>query len=415
MPARVLIADASEDMRATLRELLELESNIEVVDETDDGSEVTALIGPLRVDIVLLDIDLSGADAITLTERITTQYPTCGVIITSPAADPERMRAAMQAGASDYLVKPLSGPELTGSIERIYQRLARVKTAVLPGGEEVTLPSKTVSVYSPQGGVGKSMLAVNLGVCLAQESGKNTVLVDLNLQFGDVDLMLNIMPERTIAAIIPRLNQLDADLMESFLTTHPASGLKVLVAPTRPEYADTITVFVVEKILQVLRERYTYIVVDTPSVLQDTTLTALDHSDLILLLTALDLLALHNTKIALEMMQKLRYSEDKVRLVLNRSNADVGISVEDVEEALDYPITAFIPSDGRVAVTSVNEGEPFVLSHPHTQIAQSIRRIAYLVMGREEEFSPEVALEAREESARRARRGILEILFGSAQ
>lgn len=393
--ARILIADSHEDSRRILSEALEFQPKFEVVDDVDEGSELVQLIGPLNVDVVLLDRDLSGANALDLAEKVRAQHRGVGIIMTGQAPTVDDVRAAMQVGADDFLPKPFNTQAVIDSVQAVAnkvdlrkQQLAAVESA---SGH---VSAKVVSVYSPQGGVGKSMLAANLAVVLARESGRPTVLVDLNLQFGDIDLMLNITPERTIAAVIQRMNQLDSDLMESFLTTHDVSGLRVLAAPARPEYADTITVFVVEKVLQVLRERYTYIVIDTPSFLQDTTLTALDHSDQIILLTALDLLALHNTKTALAMMQKLRYGPEKVRLVLNRSNSDVGISPEDVEQTLEYDISAFIPSDGRVAVTSVNEGEPFVLSQPKTQIAQSIRRIAYQLMGREEEFleeSPEMA------------------------
>jgi pilus assembly protein CpaE len=297
---------------------------------------------------------------------------------------------AMQSGAKDFLVKPFVPSEVLEAVRQATASIQQAKLSLGQGPEEEEKGSKIVCVYSPQGGVGKSMLAANLAICLGRESGRRTVLVDLNLQFGDIDLMLNLTPERTIAAIIPRLNQLDAELMESFLTSYPDPNinLKVLAAPNRPEYADTITVFVIEKVLQVLKDNYGYVIVDTPSVLQDTTLTALDHADVILLLATLDLLALHNTKTALEMMQKLRYDEQKIKLVLNRANSDVGITVEDVEKTLSYPISARIPSDGRVVVTSVNEGEPFVLSHPHSEIAQSIRRIAYLVMGRADDHLP---------------------------
>ncbi len=389
--ARILIADSDADARRALRETLEAEPGFEVVDDVDEASELSQLVGPLNVEVLIVDLEIEGADPLEVAGKLRSSAPSLGIVFTGYSPTVDDLRHAMQAGADDFIPKPLETDIVADSIKTVMNRVERRRQQMAAsdsaGGGPVA--SKVVAVYSPQGGVGKSMLAANLAVVLARESGRPTVLVDLNLQFGDIDLMLNIAPERTIAAVIQRMNQLDPDLMESFLTLHEVSNLKVLAAPARPEYADTITVFVVEKILQVLRERHTYVIIDTPSFLQDTTLTALDHSDEIILLTALDLLALHNTKTALAMMQKLRYGPEKVKLVLNRSNADVGISPEDVEHTLEYDISAFIPSDGRVAVTSVNEGEPFVLSQPKTQIAQSIRRIAYQVMDREEEFLDE--------------------------
>lgn len=388
--ARVLIAESSADTRAMMRDALEIDAHLEVVDAVDDVGKVAPLVGPMKVDAVVIDRDLPGGNSFELAARLRAQHRQLGVIMTAAMPDTDDWRQAMQAGADDLVPKPFDSHVLSSAVTSVLRKVEQRKQQWAAAEAGLGLvPAKVVAVYSPQGGVGKSMLAANLAVVLARESGRPTVLVDLNLQFGDIDLMLNITPERTIAAVIQRMNQLDADLMESFLTVHEGSGLKVLAAPARPEYADTITVFVVEKVLQVLKERYTYIIIDTPSFLQDTTLTALDNCDQVLLLTALDLLALHNTKTALGMMEKLRYGPDKVKLVLNRANADVGISSDDVEATLEYEIRAFIPSDGRVAVTSVNEGEPFVLSQPRTTIAQSIRHIAYQVMDREDEFTEE--------------------------
>lgn len=402
---RILIAESDAAARDELRDILAQDSSMEVVDDVDEGSELIELIGPLNVDLLLLDNELSGVEAADVTSRLRQRHPRLGIVMMGRSPSVTDLRSAMKAGADEFLPKPLEDADVLGTLRDVAEKVERRRQALMAADSGMgPVATKVVSVYSPQGGVGKSMLAANLAVVLARESGRPTVLVDLNLQFGDIDLMLNITPERTIAAVIQRMNQLDADLMESFLTLHEPSNLKVLAAPARPEYADTITVFVVEKVLQVLRERHTYIIIDTPSFLQDTTMAALEHSDQILLLTALDLLALHNTKTALAMMQKLRYGPEKVRLLLNRSNADVGISPEDVEHTLEYDISAFIPSDGRVAVTSVNEGEPFVLSQPKTQIAQALRRIAYQVMDREEEFLEE-SPEAADIGASRGRRG----------
>lgn len=412
MAIKVLVAHATSEGRRYLEDLLKGNPDVELVGSVEDGGEVLELVGPLRVDIVFLDINIPGVDAFTVTERITTRFPDTGVIIVSADAHPEEMRRAMLAGASDYLLEPVMPSDLQQSLNKVYQRLQGLRRSLGPTAlPEDESPPKVVAIYSPQGGVGKSLLAANLAVCLAQESGRPTVLIDLNLEFGNLDLLLNVTPDRTIASVIPRLNQLDAELMESFLTEHAESRLKVLAAPTRPEYADTITVVVVERVIQVLKQRYKYVIIDTPSTLRDTTLTALDLADMILLLTTLDLLALRNTRLALEMMEKLRYPEEKVKLVLNRADSDVGITPEDVEEALRYSISAKIPSDGRVAVTSVNEGVPFVLSHPNSKIAQAVRYIAYMVMGREEEWSERAEVE--QPSRAPARSGFWEFLFGA--
>src|SRR4028118_130529 len=214
--------------------------------------------------------------------------------------------------------------------------------------ETTSTRGNVIAVYSPQGGAGKSMLAANLGVALAKatnaKSNKGRVaLLDLNLQFGDIDLMLNLTPENTTAGLWKKGHSgLDAELVEQYLTTHEESGLRVLVAPSTPQYAESITVYTVEQVIDAMRESYQFVIIDTPAQLQDTTLAALDAATTILLLTTLDLLALHKTRTAMEMLRQL-YAPEKIWLVLNRANSEVGISLQDVEAPLGAPPRGPLP------------------------------------------------------------------------
>lgn len=384
MPIRVLIADPTTEGREELRRLLAHDPDIEVAAEARDGNEVRELVGAQNIDVVIVDLSIPGVDAIRLTEELSTHAPPfVGVIIISGVADIDLMRRAMLAGAGDFLVKPVSPEELKASVKKVFERISKQREAVAsaaaeeaPAGE-----SKVITVYSPQGGSGKTVIAANLAVALTLE-GARTVLVDLNLQFGDVDLVLNLLPERTLAALVPRLNQLDPELLEQFLTKHD-TGLKVLAAPSRPEYAQTITAQVVEQVVNVLRQNYSFIVIDTASELSDVTLAALDQADVVLLVTTLDLLSLNNTRTVLETLQQLNFPFEKIGLVLNRADSKVGITPEDVEATLELPISVHIPSDGRVVVTSVNDGKPFVITNPDAPISQVIRRLARELMGKE--------------------------------
>ncbi len=253
------------------------------------------------------------------------------------------------------------------------------------------------------------MLATNLGVALARASGANQqmgriVLMDLNLQFGDVDLMLNLSPENTIAGLAQKgATGIDSELVEQYLTTHEESGLRVLVAPSAPQYAESITVYTVEQVIDALREIYQFVIIDCPSQLQDTTLAALDASTTILLVTSLDLLALNKTRTAMEMLRQL-YVPEKIQVVLNRANSEGGIKTEDVEAVLGVSLRCLVPSDGRIVVSSVNEGKPFVLSHPETTIARRINTLALELLGRETPVTGQI--EKRKAS------GFLEKLLG---
>jgi len=233
------------------------------------------------------------------------------------------------------------------------------------------------------------MLSANLAVAMSLAKGKEgkpprVALVDLNLQFGDIDLMLNLSPQNTIAGLAQKGHGgIDAELLEQYLTTHTESGLKVLVAPSTPQYAESITVYTVEQVVETLRENYDIIIVDTPSQLQDTTLAVLDAAKTVLLLTSLDLLALHKTRTALEMLRQL-YPPEKIQPVLNRANSDVGISLADVENVLGVTMISKVPSDGRIVVRSINEGKPFVIYDAATPIAKEINRLAHAILGLED-------------------------------
>ncbi len=398
MAISVLIADAKPASRQELQSQLERDRSIEVVSEASDGRQAIDQVRALRPSVVLLDSAIPGLDSISVIEQIDTLSPETAVIVLIEAADMDSMRRLMRAGARDCMARPPSQDELLSAIKAAHQSGAKQRDAALAGPtfESTKAQGDIIAVYSPQGGAGKSMLSANLAVAMSKIMGEGgtaprIALVDLNLQFGDIDLMLNLSPQNTIAGLAQKGHGgIDAELLEQYLTLHTESGLRVLVAPSTPQYAESITVYTVEQVVETLRENYDIIIVDTPSQLQDTTLAVLDAAKMIILLTSLDLLALHKTRTALEMLRQL-YAPEKIQVVLNRANSDVGISLADVENVLGVPMRAQIPSDGKVVVTSINEGKPFVLFNAQTVIARQIIKLAMELLGRESEASEEVA------------------------
>ncbi|HEX8552088.1 MAG TPA: response regulator [Abditibacteriaceae bacterium] len=388
MTISILVADSKASSRSDLVAQLQKDRTLDVVSEVSDARAVLDSARQQRPSIIILDGSLAGMDVVNLVTELQSSVPESGIIVLIDSADMEVVRRLMRAGANDYLIKPAQPEDLLNAVRGVYETVQKTRVGVTTQQNPENGKGRVIAVYSPQGGAGKSMLAANLGVALAQAlDAKNTpgqvALIDLNLQFGDIDLMLNLNPENTIAGLAQKGHVgLDSELVEQYLTTHEESGLKVLVAPSTPQHAESITVYVVEQVIEALRDSYQYVIVDTPAQLQDTTLAALDFATSILLLTTLDLLALHKTRIALDMLRQL-YTPERIWLVLNRANSDVGISLNDVETTLEVKMRAQIPSDGRIVVTSVNEGKPFVTGAPHTQIAQRIEALAYEIMGRE--------------------------------
>ena len=388
MAISVLVADSKEASRQETVRQLQRDRGLDVVSDARDGREAIELARSLRPAVILLDGSLGGLDVVSVVEELQTASPESGVIVLIESPDTEVVRRLMRAGAEDYLVKPASTEDILTAIRSVQQTVQKQRVALGPQAGETIDNGNVIAVYSPQGGAGKSMLSANLGVAMARATGARNnkgrvALLDLNLQFGDLDLMLNLSPENSIAGLAQKGQAgIDADLVEQFLTTHQDSGLRVLVAPSTPQYAESITVYTVEQVMDALRESYQYLIIDTPSQLQDTTLAALDAATTIVLLTTLDLLALNKTRTAMDMLRQL-YAPEKIWVVLNRSNSEVGISIQEVETTLGAPIRAQIPSDGRIVVSSINEGKPFVLSASDSVIAKRVNALAYEILGRE--------------------------------
>ena len=390
MAITVLVADPKSVSRQELVNLLGRDRTIEVIGDAREGQEAIEMARSLRPSVVLLDGSVAAPDITTSVENLQLASPETAVIVLIDGVNMELVRRLMRGGARDVLVKPVGVDDLLNTIRSVHHTLQKHRAAIESGAEVNTTGGQMIAVYSPQGGAGKSVLSANLGIALAtalnaQGQKGRVALVDLNLQFGDIDLMLNLSPEHTLAGLAQKgAMGMDADLIEQYLTPHEESGLRVLAAPSSPQHAESITVYAVEQVLDVMRASYQWVIVDTPSQLQDTTLAALDAATTILLLTTLDLLALHKTCIALDMLRQL-YAPEKIHIVLNRANSDTGITVEEVEESLGVPVRLQVPSDGRTVVPSVNEGKPFVINAAGTPIARRLNDFALELLGREVE------------------------------
>ena len=404
MAIKILIVDDITETRENIKRLLYFEKDMMIVGEAADGQEAVNQTEKLSPDILLMDINMPVMDGITATETISLKYPKAAIIIMSVQGEQEYLKKAMVAGAREYMVKPFSTDELVNTIRKVYdfEQKRRVQLAEPSMVRDMQRDPQLIAVFSTKGGVGKTTIATNLAVGLAKETRKKVVIVDLDLQFGDVAVMLNVIPKRTITELIQDINQMEPELLESYLVTHP-TGVKVLPCPTRPEYAELITGSHVEKILSILKQRYDYIVIDTPPLFHETTLTALDLCHQILLIVATDLPTIKNVKLGLEVLDSL-HLKGKVKLVLNRSSSDIGIRCEDMEESLGLKVAAHVPSDGRTVITSVNKGTPFIVTDPGTKISESIEELARMVMLGEARPHDEAKVEGK--------RGLFGRLFG---
>jgi pilus assembly protein CpaE len=382
----VLIVDDIAETRDHLAKLLGFESDIEVVGTATSGAEAVEMAASLQPDVVLMDINMPGQDGIATTEQLALRAPTTAVIMMSVQGEADYLRRSMLAGAREFLVKPFSSDELVGAVRQVHrheqEKLARLPVAPVPvaPGEPPRPRGKIVTVFSPKGGVGRTTIAVNLAVAAA-ELGRSVVLVDGSFQFGDVGVMLNLPAKsKSIADLIPEMAAGDPESLETVLVDH-SSGIKVLLAPPSPETAELITTAYVRRVLERLRDTHDLVVVDSWPWFQETTLSLLDVSDEILAVLTLEISNIKNMRLFLEVAEQLGYESNKIRLVLNRADAALGIRTQDVERSLGRRVEETIVSDGRTAVASLNRGVPFVTGNRDSQISRDIVRLGRLLAG----------------------------------
>ena len=364
---RVLIVDDLRETRENVRKLLQFEPDLEVVDQASNGEEAIQKARQYRPDIVLMDINMPGVDGIGASQAIAKSVPESQIIIMSVQSEADYLRKAMLAGARDFLMKPFSGDELVMAIRRVYE--TRPAMAAAPSSAHQNIrqnerqvvtqvrEGKIIAVFSPKGGIGCTTVAVNLGVSLA-ESGNNTILVDGSLQFGDVAVMLDLKSSSTIIDLVDRITELEYDLVSSVVASH-ISGLKVLLAPPRPEMAELVTESHIKKLLQTLRQMYDFVIIDTTSSLNDVSLAMLDVADRIVLVTQQNLPSLKNVSRFYDLSQELDYPVDKITLVVNHGSNKLNISIKDIIDSLKRQIVSVIPED-EAAYAAADQGKPLV-------------------------------------------------------
>jgi len=388
----VLIVDDISESRENFRKILQFEGDIEVVGTARTGEEAIVSARESNPDVILMDINMPDMDGITATEIIRKELPFAQIVILSVQGDPNYMRRAMLAGARDYLTKPPSVDELIAAIrnagnlaqeERIKEsrRYPPQTGALTPGGyfvPQVLTLGRTIVVYSPKGGVGCTTIATNLAITLHNEETP-TILIDANLQFGDVAVMLNERGQNSVADLTPRVEELDQDVLDDVLITHKFSGIKVLAAPGRPEEAENVSGEAFGKVLDYLRQFFSYVVIDTSSTLTDVILTSFDTSDLIVLIATQDIPSINNARLFLDLVEVLELDRSQVLLALNRYDKRIAISPEAIGENLRHTVEAVLPLDDRVVVPSVNRGVPFVLNSKAKNISRSVLELAEVI------------------------------------
>jgi pilus assembly protein CpaE len=300
--------------------------------------------------------------------------PDLPVLLVAETLDTTVLRAALRAGMKDVIEMPLTLPKLGeafGVMDQL-QRSAEQRTRRRTIG-------KVVTIMSPKGGAGKTMTTTNVALTLAAwNDPSRVVILDADLQFGDVCISLQVDPRHTIVDVARDIEKMDEDLLNSLLATH-SSGMRVLSAPLEPSLADEISTQVVVKTLGMLKRMFDYIVIDTAPFLDEPVLSILERSDIVLLVVDMDLPSVKNAKLALDTLRLIKFPFEKMNLVLNRVNSKARLDIDELERSLGLEVQAAVSSD-KLVPRAVNEGEPVVSLYPRSRVARDLRSVARLAM-----------------------------------
>ena len=293
------------------------------------------------------------------------EYTRAPIVLLASGEASLLLDAALEADVADVLLLPQL-PENVVFAVRKASHTARTGMAGADG--------RVVTVFSPKGGTGKTVMSTNLASAFAKHGGKKTLLLDLDLQFGDAAIMLGIEPDKTIYDLVVAPGELDPEKLAGYTTRH-AAGVEVLPAPIRPEDAELVTEAKLSRLLEVAKESYEMIVVDTSPFFHGPMLATLDRTDELLLLCGLDVPTIKNVRLSLQTLELLSFPTERIRVVLNRANTNVGMKRGEVEAALEQGVRFEIPSD-RAVPLAVNRGNPAVVSDPKADFSRAVREMA---------------------------------------
>ena len=355
---------------------------------------VLAALDGMESGLVVLGTERMSEEALGLIRELRRQRSHCAIVALHAGAGTNGyVEHAFSAGVDDILILPQSREALAFSLEKASARHRR------PAQGAKLAPM--ICIVGPKGGTGKTLTACNLAVALAQ-SGKRPVIVDVDLQFGDVGIALGLTPERTIYDLAVSPGEVEAEKVDRYLTDHP-SGTRVLLAPIRPDQAGAIDADLLRKIFRVLRASSDFVIVDTPPSFSPEVIASIDASSSICVVGMLDALSLKDTKIGLETLSLMGYDPHGVRLVLNRADTSVGISDDDVTMILGRRPDISVPSD-RAVPRAITDGQPIVTAAERSGPAKAFFSLAKLYLDDEAAARGPDAVQQSEQAATSGRR-----------
>jgi pilus assembly protein CpaE len=396
---RVLIVESTPQVTKQLRKLLNLMDNVEITKDVRTGQEAIQEIRESKPEVAIVDINLADVNGLNLTEMIRRDLPMTQVIVVSEDKYYDTVLRAMRNGASDFVTHDATLDELSLAINRAGEIALQDKMKVHTfdykdfEGPEHPIDSgpqngKIITVFSPKGGTGVTTIAVNLAIAL-QDNDKTVAIVDSSMQFGDVAILLNEMGKFSVLDLMPRIYELDTKVIEDVMILHKSSGLRVLKAPVRPELAEQVTGSNLTKVLEMMREMFSYIIINTSNFISDPVLAALDAGDVVVLVCNQEVVGIKSARAFLDLWDGFGLNKDRILVAINRYSKQNVISKEKLSESLKHPVAITIPFDEETLLPAANLGIPFMMSKRGIPVTDSMNKLAGLVVKKLDEVELE--------------------------
>jgi pilus assembly protein CpaE len=376
-PLSLVALEADAKASAALRDASS-NGDLSLLATVADLASLVTAVATHRPALALVDLAYAGPDVAAAVRNILTVAPECCVVVTGTDASPGLISRAVSAGARTFILRPFTGPELIVTMREAHANLAeirRMQRGELPGRHE---RGALIAVYSPKGGVGCTTIATNLAVALARRTKKPVAIVDLDLQFGDVGVALDLRGVNSIVDLVEHVDSIDEALIDELFVRHE-SGIRALVAPENIAAVQTVDADRVIEALERLRAHFAYIVCDLWSSLDELTLSTLRAADRIALVTTPELPSLKNVRRAIAATANLLLDE-RTQIILNRHPGKVGVSIADVERNLGRPVSATIPSEGIGMTDAINQGISFFDARARVRASRSYTKLAETII-----------------------------------
>lgn len=366
-----VIIDSDETSRGLVTGFLNKVEDINIAGEFQDAINSYAEIVEMHPNIIIVDISQRTQLTLDVIVKLSKNLRNVKIIVLSYDMDSELVIKALRAGAREFLLKPLIENDFLESVEKI-------KDLIL-GNINDTTKCKVITTFSNKGGIGKTSIATNLAVEIANLTNERVALVDLNFQMGDVTTFLDLNPAFDTSYVVNNLERIDETFLLSTLEKYKNTSLYVLADPPDLEQAEIITSENITTLINVLRSVFSYVIIDTTSSFDGKTITALDNSDLILLVAILNLPSVRNCQRCFDLFKRLGYQKDKIKLIINRYMENDEIKIEDVEDVLGHNVYYKIPNNYFTIINAINKGMPVSDINHQSNIAKAFRELAALL------------------------------------